>query len=292
MTRLSTTRAMLFALLTVFASGCFESHGRRGEPPPSVEPPRVGGGPCGPVTCPSDEVCCNSSCGICTPISEPETGCFAVHCGDGGPYIFNDASDGEFCGSRRCIPGALCCRGCDGLYCTSDDVCPDPVCPPERCASNRQCADDEYCRFEDGSCGGLGECTARPTGCTDDCPGVCGCDGTTYCNECEAAAVGQALGSLRACEWEPPMGPCDFLSYCECTAQPGCAPLVDLREGCICTCDDPFNCTGIDCDCDCAGAEFLRCAPETRCDEPEVSCPIGLGVVFDAEGCPRCASDP
>jgi hypothetical protein len=26
--------------------------------------------------------------------------------------------------------------------------------------------------------------------CTADCPGIIGCDGETYCNECEAARVG------------------------------------------------------------------------------------------------------
>lgn len=26
------------------------------------------GGPCGRITCPADQVCCNESCGICTPV--------------------------------------------------------------------------------------------------------------------------------------------------------------------------------------------------------------------------------
>jgi len=36
--------------------------------------------------------------------------------------------------------------------------------------------------------------------CTTDCPGVCGCDGVTYCNECNANAAGIT---------EVTPGPCD-----------------------------------------------------------------------------------
>ena len=30
----------------------------------------------------------------------------------------------------------------------------------------------------------------RPDFCTEDCPGVCGCDRLTYCNRCIAASMG------------------------------------------------------------------------------------------------------
>lgn len=48
-----------------------------------------------------------------------------------------------------------------------------------------------YCDFPDGLCGkgSLGVCSPPPVNCTDDCPGVCGCDGVAYCNACEAAAA-------------------------------------------------------------------------------------------------------
>jgi hypothetical protein len=35
-----------------------------------------------------------------------------------------------------------------------------------------------------------GICTPRPDNCTEDCPGVCGCDGKFYCNTCLAQRAG------------------------------------------------------------------------------------------------------
>lgn len=36
-------------------------------------------------------------------------------------------------------------------------------------------------------------------GCTTDCPGVCGCDGKTYCNTCEAHRNGIEVVYNSAC---------------------------------------------------------------------------------------------
>lgn len=35
--------------------------------------------------------------------------------------------------------------------------------------------------------------------CTKDCPQICGCDGVTYCNECEANAKGIAMDYQGPC---------------------------------------------------------------------------------------------
>jgi len=70
--------------------------------------------------------------------------------------------------------------------------------PSVGCASNDDCASDEYCRFASG-CGASGTCTSRPEGCTADCPGVCGCDGKTYCNGCGAAVQGVSVKHAGSC---------------------------------------------------------------------------------------------
>ena len=65
-----------------------------------------------------------------------------------------------------------------------------------------ECSADEYCSYPDGLCGGddsQGVCLPRPDGCTKDCPGVCGCDGQFYCNECAAHLLGVEIGSTISC---------------------------------------------------------------------------------------------
>jgi len=63
-----------------------------------------------------------------------------------------------------------------------------PPCPP-----------DEYCEIAGEVCDAQGTCLARPQACDDDCPGVCGCDGEDYCNECVAKGNGTDISA----------GPCD-----------------------------------------------------------------------------------
>ncbi|WP_437302957.1 hypothetical protein [Sorangium sp. So ce388] len=64
------------------------------------------------------------------------------------------------------------------------------------------CDATEYCDHPGDTCGaddGEGQCTARPEGCRDDCPGVCGCDGRFYCNECSAHQAGVDVSEDTAC---------------------------------------------------------------------------------------------
>jgi hypothetical protein len=124
--------------------------------------------------------------GTCAPIPDACDLIFDPVCGcDGRTYSnaclanlagVSVASDGECDGG----PGAVC----GGLLGT-------------------QCPNDQFCDFPPGAtCGfadATGICELRPTVCTDDFNPVCGCDGRTYSNACEANAAGFSVLSNGPC---------------------------------------------------------------------------------------------
>jgi hypothetical protein len=69
------------------------------------------------------------------------------------------------------------------------------------------CPAGQYCRHEPGVClstaDAQGRCEPRPEGCIALSQPVCGCDGRTYGNSCEAAGAGTSVGHEGPCRSEP-----------------------------------------------------------------------------------------
>lgn len=69
----------------------------------------------------------------------------------------------------------------------------------DACRTNADCGGNEYCGKPEGQCDSEGRCQDRPEVCTQIFDPVCGCDGETYSNACEAAAAGVNVASQGEC---------------------------------------------------------------------------------------------
>jgi hypothetical protein len=112
------------------------------------------------------------------------------------------------------------------------DACSDA------CSENGECPEGFYCAKAEGDCFGEGTCREMPDACPEIWDPVCGCDGNTYGNSCEAAAMGINVAYPGECStastfssnadcpdvWDPVCG-CDDWTYsnaCEAAAMGVC----------------------------------------------------------------------
>jgi len=67
------------------------------------------------------------------------------------------------------------------------------------CSINGDCGSGFYCAKVEGDCDGAGVCTVIPESCLPADDPICGCDGRTYANDCEAAMAGVSVDYQGEC---------------------------------------------------------------------------------------------
>lgn len=147
-------------------------------------------------------------------VGDPLPGAACLHSKDCVPEEYCLTPEGECGRVGVCVPAPLTCLpstesvcSCEGVtYRSACEAAIDKTsidfqgaCPPPSCTDNTECDPDSYCAKATNDCGGTGSCELRPASCPGAWNPVCGCDGGTYANGCQAAQAGVAVAGLGTC---------------------------------------------------------------------------------------------
>lgn len=131
------------------------------------------------------------------------------------------------------------------------------------CANNFDCNAVDYCVAD--TCGGPGTCLVRPTECPLNVSFVCGCDGITYDNACEASRVGVRIAAEGECDCET-NDDCNPTDYCDGESCSGPGTCEAKSTDCPVVFDPVCGCDGVTYDSECLAAEAgMRVGSDGAC---------------------------
>jgi hypothetical protein len=137
------------------------------------------------------------------------------------------------CGCDGATYGNACTAAAAGVSVDHEGECGDPgalqlgdACGGFRPVGSPECDTGLFCQHQAGAlCGAAdapGECVLIPDFCAEIFDPVCGCDGQTYGNACEAAANLTGIFELGACEPRCPES-CPVIQICQLCDDGSCA---------------------------------------------------------------------